>query len=184
MNEAEKGPRIGNSMYAALAAGVVSVSALGVSIYEAWLMREQQAASVLPIVDFWTGYGGDHGYSVNVANKGLGPAFIRDIDVRVDGQEMENWTSVLVALVGQRVNHNESNLSGNVVAQGESGAMLSISDMDMATAVWHQGERVSMTLCFCSVFEECWQTDIANLNVATPRTERVQSCPSSPGSSF
>ncbi len=43
-----------NTQLTAIAAGFVSLIALGVSIYEVYINRQQQRISVLLILDMWT----------------------------------------------------------------------------------------------------------------------------------
>ena len=180
MNDSQQQPRrggISSSMITALAAGVVSLSALAVSIYEAYLMREQQAASVLPIIDFWAAYNPGESYSLNLANKGLGPAFMKHIEVLVDGDSHRNWISVTEAMTGSRVALNESALIGSVLAPGEVNTMLSIADAEDGTAVWRQADRIQLNVCYCSVFENCWTTSVTNLNTGSPTTQAIDACP-------
>ncbi len=171
-------------MITALAAGVVSISALAVSIYEAYLMREQQAASVLPIIDFWAAYNPDESYSLNLANKGLGPAFMRHIAVRVDGEEHKNWNSVTKAMTGRVIGHNESALIGSVLAPGEVSSMLSIGDSTASTEVWRKAQNVELSVCYCSVFGDCWTTTVSDLNTGSPSAVSTETCPSAEGVIF
>ena len=139
---------MGSSMITAIAAGIVSLSALGVSIYEAYLMREQQAASVLPIVDFWAGYELGGAYALNLANKGLGPGFIKDIEVSVDQGSHDNWGQVMAAVNGKRVPRTESALIGSVLAPGDIATLVSIQDPTLAGEVWGEASRISLSVCF------------------------------------
>lgn len=179
-----KSPRITSSMMTALAAGIVSLSALTVSIYEAYLMREQQAASVLPIIDFWAAYSTDHSYSLNLANKGLGPAFIKHITVDVDGAPARSWGEVTKFLTGRRVALSESALIGSVLAPGEAGEMLSINHEESGTLVWRNAGRVVLGVCYCSVFGNCWTTTVEDLNTGKPVTIEAKVCPSSDNTIF
>ena len=165
-------------MITALAAGVVSLSALSVSIYEAYLMREQQAASVLPIIDFWAAYSTDHSYSLNLANKGLGPAFIKHITVSVDGNPAQTWGQAVKTLTDRWVALSESALIGSVLAPGEAGQMLAVKDGDSGTLIWSNAERVELAVCYCSVFSNCWTTTVTDLNVGKPITAETKMCPS------
>ena len=183
-NEPSRRPCITASMITALAAGVVSLSALTVSIYEAYLMRQQQAAAVLPIMDFWAAYESNDGYSLHLANKGLGPAFVKSIDVRVDGTSQEHWIAVMEALIGRPVAHSEAAIIGSVLSPGESGTLLAINDPDNGPEVWKNANRVALEVCYCSVFENCWNTTISNLNIGTPTSSEVSSCPSGDGVFF
>lgn len=181
---AETRGRISSSMITAIAAGIVSLSALGVSIYEAYLMREQQAASVLPIVDFWSAYDHRAGYSLNLANKGLGPAFVRDIEVSVDGTPLKHWTAVTKALTGELVPHAESAIIGSVLAPGDQVAMLAIDEPGIATTVWQSASRLAIKVCYCSVFEHCWFTIVSDVNTGTPENMKIDACPIGKGRGF
>ncbi len=180
MSSADQPPkqRITASMITALAAGIVSLSALSVSIYEAYLMREQQAASVLPIIDFWAAYSTDQSYSLNLANKGLGPAFIKHITVSVDGEPARTWGQVTGTLAGRSVFLSESALIGSVLAPGEVGQMLAVNDKDSGTLIWKNAGRVVLGVCYCSVFDNCWTTTVSSLNTGKPVTEETRVCPS------
>ena len=169
--------KLTSSMITAIAAGIVSLSALSVSIYEAYLMREQQAASVLPIIDYWSSYESGGAYSMNLANKGLGPAYIKDIEISVDTEPKRNWTEVLRMLAAAPVAHAESAMIGSVMAQGEANALISIPDPDAATAIWREAERLSIRVCYCSVFKNCWETVVTNMNTGTPTTSEIDLCP-------
>ena len=171
-------PRITASMITAIAAGIVSLSALTVSIYEAYLMREQQAASVLPIIDFWAAYDPGKGYSLHLANKGLGPAFVKHISVQVDNAFGKHWTDALHKITGRQVAHNESALMGSVLAPGETGELVGIGNPEDGTAVWGQAQRVTLRVCYCSVFQDCWVTTVKDLNTGKPFSEAIEACPS------
>jgi hypothetical protein len=164
-------------MITALAAGIVSLSALTVSIYEAYLMREQQAASVLPIIDFWAAYSTDHSYSLNLANKGLGPAFVKHISVSVDDTPTRSWVEVVRELTGRQIPLSESALIGSVLAPGEAGAMVAVNHEDNGTLIWRNAGRVVLGVCYCSVFGNCWTTTIENLNTGKPTTVETAACP-------
>ena len=56
-----------------------------------------------------------------MANKGVGPAIIRNVIVKVDGQPVKNWYEVLDKLVGPGQHPgSESDMSGRVFAAGET----------------------------------------------------------------
>jgi hypothetical protein len=80
-------------------AGIVALSALTVSIYQAMLSREQQRMSVWPYLMQYNS-GRDGGYFRVVQNAGLGPALIGWTEVAVDGRPQRTWSAVLRALVG------------------------------------------------------------------------------------
>src|SRR5262252_229744 len=86
------------SRYDVLIATVVGFLALCVSGYTAYMQRQQVRAAVWPILEFDTSNGPD--IHLTVANKGVGPAIIRHVIVRVDDQPVKNWNDALDKLVG------------------------------------------------------------------------------------
>ena len=84
--------RVNPEMLVGVSAVVIGVCALGVSLYETNLMREEQRAAVIPLVELSRSYYVDHDRAegervrldLNIANVGIGPARISDFQVRVD----------------------------------------------------------------------------------------------------
>lgn len=64
-----------------LTALLISVGTLVVFIYQTNLMREQQHMSVLPYLEFGNGATGTLNYEFMLMNNGIGPAFIRSVEV-------------------------------------------------------------------------------------------------------
>ena len=71
------------SRYDAVIATFVGFLALCVSGYTAYVQRQQVRATVWPILEFDSSNSPDIHFTL--ANKGVGPAIIRDVIVRVDG---------------------------------------------------------------------------------------------------
>jgi hypothetical protein len=69
------------------------------TIYEAKLNREQQAISVWPYLQMWAGISisdqgtveGGNAFSFNIANKGLGPAIIEELELNYKGKDYQSW---------------------------------------------------------------------------------------------
>ncbi len=169
--------RMTASMLAAMAAGVVSISALGVSIYEAYLMREQQQAAVMPILEAWSYISESDGFGVNVANKGIGPARVMSVTVRLDGEPVRSWRVLYGELLGRDVpSFAMSMITGNVMAPGEIVTALSFEASADAVELWRGSDRVSLAICYCSVFEQCWLYLLEDLQAGVPETEEVRGC--------
>ncbi len=84
----EKATR-GASRYDAIIATLVGFCALCLSGYTAYVQRQQVRAAVWPILEFDTGNQPDIHFTLS--NKGVGPAIIRHVIVRVDDQPVRNW---------------------------------------------------------------------------------------------
>src|SRR6202048_5064079 len=108
----------GASRYDAVIAALVGFCALCVSGYTAYMQRRQARAAVWPILEFDTSNGP---IQFTVANKGVGPAIIRHVIVRVDDQPVKNWYEALEKILGPgKHTGEESNISGHVFSAGES----------------------------------------------------------------
>ena len=86
------------SRYDAIIATLVGLCALCVSAYTAHVQRQQVRAAVWPILEFDTSNAPDIHFTL--ANKGVGPAIIRHVIVRVDGQPVRNWKEALGRILG------------------------------------------------------------------------------------
>lgn len=170
------GSRIDPSMMTALAAGLVSVSALSVSIYEAYLQRQEQRVSVWPIIEFWTSYSAN-GFAIRLANKGIGPGEIRDVRVTYQGRPMRSWKETFAPVLGdEAANYSHSMVIGNVTAPGDVVTMLQY-EPDQAARAREASEGISMSVCYCSVFGDCWVHSQDDIVVGRGRRERVEECP-------
>jgi hypothetical protein len=169
--------RVSPAMMAAIAAGIVSACALAVSIYEAYLMREQQQAAVMPILEAWSFYAPDVGFGLNVANKGIGPALLKSVDVSLDGEPKSSWRQIYdEVLGGDAPSYSQSMITGNVLAPGERVTPFQFSPESEPAILWRGSERVSLRICFCSVFDQCWEHRLDNLRSGVPRTEEIEEC--------
>src|SRR5205823_4859141 len=106
------------SRYDAVIATLVGVCALCVSAYTAYVQRQQVRAAVWPILEFDSSNAPDIHFTL--ANKGVGPAIIRQIIVKVDGQPVRNWMEVVDKILGPGYLASESDMNGYVFAAGES----------------------------------------------------------------
>jgi hypothetical protein len=94
--------------------GCVSVAG-----YTAYMQRQQVRAAVWPILEFDSSNGPDIHFTVS--NKGVGPAIIKHVIMKVDGQPVKNWNELLDKLLGPgQHKFSESDISGHVFAAGES----------------------------------------------------------------
>jgi len=94
----ENKARRGASRYDAIIATLVGFCALCVSGYTAYMQRQQVRAAVWPILEYQTS--NDPDIHFTLANKGVGPAIIRHVIVKVDGQSVKNWWKVLEIWLG------------------------------------------------------------------------------------
>jgi S-formylglutathione hydrolase FrmB len=107
----------------AICAVIVAVSALAVSIWQAWLMRQYQVLSVKPHLDVSLSASQTNGnaFVVYFPNAGVGPAFIESIEVRLGNVKQSIQTeNDIRTLIGLLVNTNELKYSFQIVDENSA----------------------------------------------------------------
>lgn len=162
----EERERRGASRYDAVIATFVGLCALCVSGYTAYVQRQQVRAAVWPILEFSSSNAPDIHFSL--ANKGVGPAIIRNVIVNVDDQPVKNWREALGKILGPGEHlFSESDMTDRVLAAGESMTVFIPCDsennplkFDKSNPAWvqmNQGRnRVTVEICYSSTLGECW----------------------------
>jgi hypothetical protein len=188
----EKATR-GASRYDAVIATLVGVCALGVSGYTAYMQRQQVRAAVWPILEIDSSNQPDIHFTL--ANKGVGPAIIRHVVMKVDGQPVINWREALEKLLGPGTQHySESDMTGHVFSAGESMTILTPRDLDnnpitfdKSNPLWVKvskaRERVTVEICYCSTLGECW-TLRSGGPTSSSTTVETRRCPTPSAISF
>ena len=165
-------------------AGVVALCALAVSMYQAWIAREQQRMSAWPYVTQTnTGAGG---YGRLVQNVGLGPALVRSMRVEVDGVPVRQWSALLMAALrvdtaGLRSRlprdgyTTSSVLPGMVLLPGTTSELIHVSDSTFGRVLRGvmNDPRVHVRICYCSLYRDCWVSDSRALEPT-----KADECPS------
>jgi hypothetical protein len=178
------------SRYDAVIATFVGFLALCVSAYTAYVQRQQVRAAVWPILEFDSSNGPIH---FTLANKGVGPAMIRDVIVMVDGQPVRNWKEALEKILGPGYLFSESDMSFHVIAAGESRTVFTPHDaennplnFDKSNPLWvkmnKERLRVSVEICYCSTLDECWTLRASGLTPST--TTETRDCQTPSANSF
>ena len=180
------------SRYDAVIATLVGFCALCVSAYTAHVQRQQVRAAVWPILEFDSSNAPDIHFTL--ANKGVGPAIIRNVIVKVDGQPVRNWKEALERILGPGEHlGSESDMSGHVLAAGESMTVYTPHDpennplnFDKSNPLWvklnKDRGRVTVEICYCSTLGECWTLRGSGMTPST--TTETRRCPSPSATSF
>jgi hypothetical protein len=183
------------SRYDAIIATFVGVCALGVSGYTAHVQRQQVRAAVWPILEFDTSTAPDIHFTL--ANKGVGPAIIRHVTVKVDGEPVRNWTDALEKMLGPGTHwFSESDMSGHVLAANESMTVFTPTRDPEGNPIVHNRSdplwvemnkdraRVSVEICYSSTLGECWTLRASGGGLSPSSTTSTRSCPTPSASSF
>lgn len=188
MAEAPRKRGLQAEMMVGVSAVVIGVCAVAVSLYETSLMREEQRAAVLPLLELGRSYfinpesrqGDKQRLILSAENVGIGPARVLDFKVTVDGKPQPTWEKAMQALLNtsEQIKYGQSSINGRTIPPERTVPMFDLVDTDLAPEILEQFERLDYQACFCSVFDECWTTSYARFGEATS-TEDCQHSDSS-----
>ena len=173
--------------YETIIATFIALLAVGVAGYTAYMQRQQVRAAVWPILEFDSSNGP---IRFTLANKGVGPAIIKHVILKVDNRPVKNWAEVLEKILGPGYYPGEeSDMSGRVFAAGESIAVFTPHDeaqnpipFDKSNPLWAKLDtdrsRVTVEICYCSTLGECWTLRGGGLTAGTTTQTRRCATPS------
>ena len=180
------------SRYETGIAMLIGLLAVSVAAYTAYMQRQQVRAAVWPILEFDSSNAPDIHFTL--VNKGVGPALIRQVIVKVDDQPVRNWKEALEKLLGPGQHlFSESDMSFHALAAGESRTVFTFHDpennplkYERSNPLWvtinKERLRVSVEICYCSTLGECWTLRASGLAPST--TTETRRCPSPSGITF
>jgi hypothetical protein len=181
----------GASRYDVVIATIVGFLALCVSGYTAYMQRQQVRAAVWPILEFDSGNGP---IRFTLANKGVGPAIIKHVIVKVDNQPVKTWYQVLDKLLGPGEHRGEeADMNGHVFSAGQSLDVFAPHNeannplnFDKLNPLWMKMNkerfRVTVEICYCSTLGECWTLRAGGRGPGT--TTETRRCPTASADSF
>ena len=162
-------------MLVALSAVVIGISALVVSVIQVQIMRQEQHASVWPRLAITKSYN-DEGLSIEVVNPGIGPALIKHVRVAVDDTVRQTWPAVLRSLVPDQrpPSTYQSYINNRIVPSGDRVTTLGIPPGEAADSAHNQLGRLSVEICYCSVYDRCWLA--TGFGRSPARNDEVRAC--------
>ncbi len=157
--------------------------ALYAALGESEAVRQQTAATVWPYVQvIINDYVNDDDaqMSLEMNNVGVGPARLRSVQLTIGGRAYKNWDQIFRQLMGESVADVEfgrSSLRGRVLAPAETLTFFSTRDRSVVLAMQEAiyGGGVSLSYCYCSIFDECWLME--NQRDLDPEPRIVEQCP-------
>jgi hypothetical protein len=114
---------------------------------------------------------------MSVTNDGVGPAKIEAIEVKWNGKPQRNADEFLAACCGFRPGTADVEyalIAGKVLRSGQTISVIGLQHTPADDGAWNRLNRmrinraVSIDICYCSVFDQCWFADIARFSL-TPR---------------
>ncbi|MCW5911081.1 MAG: hypothetical protein KIT62_08400 [Cyclobacteriaceae bacterium] len=158
-----------SEMIVALSAIVVSIMTLSVYIFQARIMMDQQHTSVWPYVEWVYNYISEENqeFYISVINKGVGPALVRDSKIYLDGKLYKDYSDLIKDLVGEGKRDSlwivYSGVDNSVMAPGEEVKIFHVKSWRGTRIPMVDSKRFNYTLCYCSIYKDCWTTDGTNL---------------------
>jgi hypothetical protein len=175
----------------ALSAMFISVVSLAVAVHHGNAMDRLVQANSWPFLMYGTSNEdpqGSRSISLEVENAGIGPARIQTFEVWWHGQAVANAPELLSrccmpgsanaidASTARSLDLSIGQIQSRVLRAGDSETFLGLKLKEANADLWHRLDvarlQLKMRACYCSVFDECWTTDLEQTSA-----QRVKSCP-------
>lgn len=84
----------------------IAVCAVIVSVWQVRISQQHNKLSVMPYLDFFSGWASDSTWRLSLMNEGIGPAIIKATELTYEGKVYSHWDAVLDAanIRSERVN--------------------------------------------------------------------------------
>ena len=160
---------------------IIAAISLWIAIDTERTNRQLVTEAAWPFVQVYTSGGSDsrQPLSLNIGNAGVGPAKIETLELFWRGKPYRSAGELLRDCCGFEAPHsNQSPVEGSPLATSEvAGTVLRAGDNVSIirygltadnTAAWQalrlQRMKIRLRLCYCSVFNECWLTELRELS--------------------
>ena len=177
-------------MAVALSALFVSIVSLAIAIHHGDAMDRLVAANSWPFLMYDTESidpQGNRRISLKIENSGVGPARIQTFEVWWQGQPVSTASELLQRCcmtdakapidpaTARSLDLVIGQIASRVLRAGAAESFLSLELKEANAAIWHRLDiarlQLRMRACYCSVFDECWETDLVQTSA-----KRVRSC--------
>ncbi|MEM1406439.1 MAG: hypothetical protein AAGG59_06670 [Bacteroidota bacterium] len=144
----------------AIIAITINLVTVSIYIYQARIMSKQQELAAWPYLEWRSIYNEADGMSLIVRNNGIGPALVKNTEMRLSGEIMVNQDSLFIQLLGTtRFPHLVGNIENRVLPAGESVKLIQIKDGEYAEKVFHYmlDRNFEFDICFESIYGDRWK---------------------------
>ena len=167
-------PRTGRHVFdllAAIFAIVISVVSLVVAFRGERTQRGLLAANSWPFVQLSEDQTSQYA-KLDVENAGVGPAKIMTFEVSYNGKPVDSAIDLLrkccgFPAVAPHAGFEYGAVFNNVLRPGEHIIALSVTKDEPSLPVYnqfgHEMAHMSFSICYCSVLEECWTSNLRDL---------------------
>jgi hypothetical protein len=180
----------------ALAALVTSVTSIWLSLSQGDDMARLVQAQSWPYLEYEssnTGNGGAPEIDIMVRNAGVGPAKVESFSISYDGKPVRGWAALIAACCVPPETPREkidlpaltdnrmisSKLIQRVLRASDTVTLLHLPKTEANAPLWTRLDdarfKLVFSVCYCSVFDECWISDLRSTT-----QQRVKTCPVDP----
>jgi hypothetical protein len=175
----------------ALSAMFVSIVSLAVAVHHGNAMDRLVTANSWPLLMYGTSNldaQRNWRISLRVENDGVGPARVQTFEVWWQGQPvptgpellrrccMTDANTPIDSSTARSLSLFIGQVASRVIRAGEAEDFLTLELKDANADIWHRLDsarlQLKMRACYCSVFDECWETDLEQTSA-----KRVGRCP-------
>ncbi len=177
-------------MAVAISAISISVISLFVAIEHGATERKLVAASSWPFLVYdsqITGLvEGSKAITLRIRNSGVGPARIQSVAARLDGKPVRSFAELLSACCGTQPTDIDGLVKVGLYSENPIvGVLPAREGVDFLAVRQRPGNarlfdafnvarhRLVFSVCYCSVLDECWRTDLKSTTTPQP----VKQCP-------
>jgi hypothetical protein len=187
--------RFGRTLELAVAAAalVTSVTSIWLSLSQGDDMARLVQAQSWPYLEYESSNTASNGapeIDVMVRNAGVGPAKVESFSISYDGKPVRGWAALIAACCAPEGTPRDridlpaltdgrmisSKLIKRVLRASDSVVLLHLPKTDANAALWTKLDdarfRFQLSVCYCSVFDECWVSDLRSTT-----QQRVKTCP-------
>lgn len=167
---------------------LISVISIFIAVSANRTQERMLAASVWPSLMYGTSDASPDGraqVSLDVVNRGIGPARVRWAEVRHGGKAVRNPDALLSQCCGRTSPEDglavfSSGIQRRVIGADEWIRLMRVSRPDTPGPVYEaltrERNNIHLRLCYCSVLDDCWILDSASDDDPEP----VKRCPAPP----
>jgi hypothetical protein len=176
---------------------LISLSSLVIAlVHSNTLERMADANSRLVETNSWPFIGYETGNAagkdgnaieMRINNDGVGPAKIETAELKWRGRAMHDTIEFLGACCGYRPDPSNDLwtdlMTGRVLRAGETITFITLPKTVRDAATWNRlnavrfGPQLALDICYCSVFDECWNADVARMSLTPRRVDRCLAPP-------
>jgi len=142
-------------MIVALSALLMSMVTTIVGVYSASIDRAYARASIWPRLEFYQS-NNNKAFSYGISNNGTGPALIKYAIVTYDKKPIKHWSDI-----PNFPEITQSHMSTRILPSQHTMTPLK-TDKKGYEPFKKLNDNISVTICYCSIYEECWLTTRKN----------------------